>query len=424
MTSADLSNRRILILGAGRHQVPLIKRARARGAFVVTSDYLPDAPGREFASLPILADALDSAVNLEIASEHDIDAVLTVGTDQALTTVADVAAAGGLPCHVSPDGARAATDKTWMRNALARAGVPMSMCHVLDSDRLPDYDVFGSGPWVVKPADAQGQRGTCRVEATDHLAYAVAVARSESRRGVALVEEFLVGPEATASAWLHDGHLDLLGITDRVTYNPPPNLGIALRHVFPGVHAADHVDAVAEALQKVAIAYGMTDGPLYVQMIITESGPKVVEAAARVGGGHETALYHAVAGVDLTELSIDLACGLSPRGAGFDMRTSTPKCHGLINFVVAHAGILHDFTPISDLIPHTVISDGGWYRLPGFGQSEVVDAQGRIGWFLALADTRSELIDGSGEAYDRLVVTGGTGRNLTYWPDPELLAGT
>jgi len=423
MTKTDLVGRRVLVLGAGRHQVPLIKRARQRGAFVVTSDYLTDSPGREFASLPILADALDSEINVEIAREQDIDAVVTVGTDQALTTVADVAASRGLPCHVSPDGARAATDKTRMRAALAKAGVPMSTCHIVERDELPERTALGQGPWVVKPADAQGQRGTCRVGSHDHLLAAVADARSESRRGVALIEEFLIGPEATATAWLHDGQLELLGITDRVTYNPPPNLGIALRHVFPGVHAAAHVDSVAGVLEGVAAAYEMTNGPLYVQMIITADGPKVVEAAARVGGGHETALYQAVAGVDLTELSLDLACGLAPRSTGFDIRTSAERCHGLINFVVAHAGVLNEFGAIDKLIPDTAVADGGWYRLPGFAQSEVVDAQGRIGWFLALANDRPTLIRQAEVAYARLSATNETGENLVYWPEPRLLAG-
>ncbi len=424
MTETDLNDRRVLVLGAGRHQVPLIQRARERGAFVVTSDYLPDSPGREFASLPLLTDALDSTVNIELAHEHDIDAVLTVGTDQALTPVADVAAARDLPCHVSPDNARAATDKTRMRAALSAADVPMSAFCVVDSDHLPDRSELGTGPWVVKPADAQGQRGTCRVDSFPDLPAAVADARSESRRRTALVEEFLVGPEATATAWVHDGNIDLLGVTDRVTYNPHPNLGIALRHVFPGIHASDHIDEVADVLGRVARAYEMTDGPLYVQMIISEDGPKVVEAAARIGGGHETALYREVAGVDLTDLSIDLACGLPPRGSGFDVRRSTPKCHGLINFVVAHAGEFTTLSSFDDLIDSTAVADGGWYRRPGFKQSEVVDAQGRIGWFLALADDRPTLIRDSIDAYGRLMVTNADGDNLVYWPEPELLAGT
>ena len=423
MRSSDLSERRILVLGAGRHQVPLIRRARERGAFVVTSDYLPDSPGREFASLPILADALDSAVNIDIARDHDIDAVLTVGTDQALTTVADVAASRDLPCHVSPEGARAATDKTQMRAALSAAGVPMSSCNIVDSDLLPDRSLLGAGPWVVKPADAQGQRGTRRVQAFDDLEEAVTDARSESRRGVALVEEFLTGPEATATAWVCDGSIRLVGVADRVTYNPPPNLGIALRHVFPSKHAAGHTEEIVRVLEQVAVAYRMSNGPLYVQMIITSDGPRVVEAAARVGGGHETALYMEVAGVDLTELSIDLACGLPSRDWGLDVGTSSISQHGLINFVVARAGSLTDMTPMQQLIDEGAIADGGWYRRPGFQQDEVTDAQGRIGWFLTLADNRTSLLSRSQDAYDRLRVLDERGNNLVYWPRPDLLSG-
>lgn len=36
---------RLLVLGGGRHQTPLISRAEERGVEVVVVDYLPGSPG-------------------------------------------------------------------------------------------------------------------------------------------------------------------------------------------------------------------------------------------------------------------------------------------------------------------------------------------------------------------------------------------
>ena len=123
-------------------------------------------------------------------------------------------------------------------------------------------------PVVVKPTDSQGQRGTRRVDDSSEFADAVAAALGASRAGEALVEEFVEGTEVTASAWVIDGAVKILMVTDRVTYNPPPAIGIAVQHVFPSRHAAALGD-VRSMLERIRAAYGVERGPMYVQMIVT-----------------------------------------------------------------------------------------------------------------------------------------------------------
>lgn len=290
------------------------------------------------------------------------------------------------------------------------------------SAKIEEIAATGTGPWVVKPADAQGQRGTSRVDGRGELYDAVDRAREASREGTVVVEEFLEGPEVTASAWVHDGDVELLGITDRVTYNPPPHLGIALRHVYPSRHARHLRERTISVLGRIASAYGLIAGPLYVQMIVTPEGPVVVEAAARVGGGHEPNLYQAVSGVDLIDLSIDLAVGCARR-APMDPAGSDREAHGLVNFVVARPGTVARAEPMKPLIDEGLIREGSWYRSRGHVQDRVRDGQGRVGWFLATAVDHSQLIDTAQSAYDRLRLLDERGRNLVYWPDEPLLRG-
>lgn len=238
-----------------------------------------------------------------------------------------------------------------------------------------------------------------------------------------MVEEFVEGPEVTATAWVEHGEIHLLAITDRVTYNPPPSLGIALRHVFPSFHARHLFDYIGSVLNGVATAYSMSAGPLYVQMIVTGNTVAVIEAAARVGGGHEMSLVPEVTGVDLVECSINLACSL-PGNIKFDLRHDKPRCHGLVNFIVANPGILAHHKPLDDLIEGGVIVEGGWYRNDGAEQKPVVDAYGRIGWFLATGPDRDSVLQKADFAYRRLVVESPDGRNLVYWPASTLLRGT
>ncbi len=100
-------DRRILILGAGPQQLKLIARARARGAFVVVLDRDKNAPGAPLASRHVECDMLDIPKATAAAKEYNVDSIATGGSDQVMVTVAAVAAACGLPCHLSrrPPGA-------------------------------------------------------------------------------------------------------------------------------------------------------------------------------------------------------------------------------------------------------------------------------------------------------------------------------
>jgi biotin carboxylase len=172
---------------------------------------------------------------------------------------------------------------------------------------------------VVKAPDRQGQRGLSLVARPEELAEAVRAATAASRGGAALVEELVDGPEVTVNAFSVGGDFVPLTVTDRITAEPPA-FGVALAHVWPS--AAAGAEAV-EAARRAAEALGIRDGPTYTQLRIGPDGPRVVELAARLGGGHDAELCLAALGVDLNGLALDAALGravelaaFSPRAAG------------------------------------------------------------------------------------------------------------
>src|SRR5882757_78050 len=97
---------RLLVLGAGRHQTPLIRRAEERGIEVVVADYLPDSPGKAYATHSTMVDALDVDAVSAVAERFAVNGVVTTGTDQPVVTMAAVARRFGLPEIVSPETAR------------------------------------------------------------------------------------------------------------------------------------------------------------------------------------------------------------------------------------------------------------------------------------------------------------------------------
>jgi biotin carboxylase len=409
--------RRLLVLGAGRHQKALIRRAEERGLRVVASDYYPDAPGKALASYPVELDATSIAENITLARKYAVRGVITSGTDLALVAMAEVAAALGLPCYLTPVAARTATDKTRMARALATHGVPHAPWRELrTAGAAPPFPL----PVVVKPADSQGQRGVSKVSRQDEWTRALEAALQASRTSSAIVEPFMEGCEVTASAWAKPDGVRIQMITDRVTYNPLPPIGICFRHVYPSLHAAGLQTRVRAALQGIAAAYGVSDAPLYVQMIVRQGEVSVVEAACRVGGGHEASLMPIATGVEVLDRLIDLA--LEGRSAGIDDAHDErgARGHALVNFLLPRPGTAAQLEGLSG---NPLVVEGEYYVRSGHECREVVDGQGRIGYFIARGATRAELLERADAAYRSLTVADASGRNLLFIPEEKELLG-
>src|SRR4051794_40854651 len=124
-----MTNRRTLwIVSGGAEAVPGIVRARVMGLHVVVSDMNPSAPGFAVADDTVVADTYDAEATVAAAvayqqSHRPIDGVMCMAADVPLT-VASVAAALGLP-GIPVSAARLAADKLAMKDAFARACVPI-----------------------------------------------------------------------------------------------------------------------------------------------------------------------------------------------------------------------------------------------------------------------------------------------------------
>ena len=72
---------KILILGAGVYQVPLIRKAKELGYYVVVMSIRGNYPGFAYADKVYYVDTTDKVQALKIARAEDVSAVCTTGTD-------------------------------------------------------------------------------------------------------------------------------------------------------------------------------------------------------------------------------------------------------------------------------------------------------------------------------------------------------
>ena len=302
---------RILVVGASSLQLPLIRAAKARGHFVVVADRDPNAVGVRFADVFSLASTVDADAIARTAVEFLVDAVVTAATDQPLLAVARALKARGL-LGMSEETALVVTRKDLMRAALLRGGVrcPRSIPveHFGEIERAWDELTH---PVIVKPVDSSGSRGVTLVELRSDLRYALDHALMQSRAQRAVAEEFMVGREFSVETLSVRGQLSVLQVTEKATSGPPHF--VESGHFQPAALTRAQREAIEEIAADAARALGIEHGPTHTELILTGSGPAIVEVGARLGGDYITSdLVPLSTGIDMVGLTLEIALGNEP----------------------------------------------------------------------------------------------------------------
>ena len=377
------SDQRLLDLGAGPAQIGLLRAARERDLFVIAVDRDPSAPGFAYADKRALVSTEDEPAVDRLARAESVDGIISPGADWPVGVAARVAARLGLPHPIDAATAALVTTKSRQRERFAAAGVPQ-----------PRPLEEATAPCVVKAPDRQGQRGLTFVRTEEELPAAIEAAIEASRNGVYIVEEYVDGPELTVQAVSIDGVFHPLLVADRLTADPPA-FGVALAHAWPCV---SETQSPIEAARAAAEALGVRNGPTYTQLRVGEDGSRVVELAARLGGGHDAELAEAATGLKLNDLALDFALGNEA------CVSETQSLHGgaCVLFLVAPEGVLHAVEGREAAHAVEGVLDVRIYREPGFRIGPLRRGADRAGAVIAVGDSRDDALARARNAADEI----------------------
>jgi phosphoribosylamine-glycine ligase len=300
---------RLLILGGGNCQLNAILLAKKRGHTVIVSDYYDDAPGKNFCDYSELASTFSIEDNIKIAKKYNIDGIITLGTDQPVNTVAKVAKECNLPKFLDLDTAKAVTNKKIMKNLFKLNSIPTTNFVFLKKD-FKDGDLEHiSFPVVIKPLDSQGQRGVYKLSSVQQVREYFDKVISYSREKEAIVEEYYENDEITVSGWVENDKAHVLTVTDRVTYDNYPSIGICTSHNFPSKYFKSYGREIIEITNNIVEIFKIHNGPIYFQMLIGNHGIKVNEIACRIGGAYEDEFIPLLTGIDILDMLIEFSLG-------------------------------------------------------------------------------------------------------------------
>ncbi len=283
---------------------------------------------------------------VEFANSYPIDAVVPVD-DETTVAAAAIAAALHLP-HNSVESARAARNKHEMRSLLRRAEVPVPrfwLYSLLENSRAAAAKV--TYPCVLKPLFLSASRGVVR--ANDQTEFAAAVHRIatilgtpdvQARGGDAaqqiLVEEFISGTEVALEGLLTQGDLRVLALFDKPDPLDGPYFEETI-YVTPSRLDASIQEKIAACTARAATALGLKHGPIHAELRINESGPWILEVAARSIGGLCSRTLRFGIGMSLEELILRHALNLPIASFERDARSA-----GVMMIPIPRAGILQE----------------------------------------------------------------------------------
>ena len=299
--------KKIMILGAGRGQVQLIKTAKKLGYHTIVASINGNYPGFAFADEVCYVDISKPDEVLKQAQSLKIDGIATACLDTGISALGYVCEKMNLP-GLNSHSAELSGNKLLMKEAFFRNNVSTAKYKVLKSeDDLRDVENEFEFPVIIKAVDLQGSRGINVVRDESNLLKCYEDTMSETHQDFCIVEEFIEGYEFGAQAFVVDNNVLFVEPCGDITYFA--KTGIPVGHYVP-VNADDNLLKQADAEVRKAIkAVGLNNCAVNVDFVVKNNKLYVIELTGRIGANCLPELTSIYYGVDIYKMIVETAMG-------------------------------------------------------------------------------------------------------------------
>ena len=292
--------KKLMIMGAGIYQVPLIQKAKEMGIYTIAVSIPGKYPGFAIADQVCYENTVDYERILEVAKREKIDGIVTAGTDVAVITIGKVCDELGLP-GLSFEAAKIASNKILMKKKYEEYGVRTARFREVSfEDDLYEKTAELNFPLIFKAVDTSGSRGIIRVNSREEFEAARALVKASSRTNFFIVEEFIEGEEFGAQAFVYLPHGDYVFQGDT---------GVPIGHFAPYDLAPEIVEDTKVQLTKAIEAMGLDNCAINADFILKGGKTYVLELGGRSGATCLAELVSIYYGFDYYEKLIRAALG-------------------------------------------------------------------------------------------------------------------
>ena len=301
-------NNRLIVIGSTWEQIPLIKKAKEMGCYVLGTDIDDNAEGFEYVDEKIVVSPRDLHGLLKIAKKFKPDGVTADECDYSHFAAVYISERLGL----NNDGLEAAQNtgnKYIMRSRALEGRIVQPRFFSCNTYRQV-CDAADSIGWpvIIKPHDNRGAYGVNIASNLDELKFAFQEAVMHSHSRLTIVESCINGTHITVDGCFdQNGKHHNLAIASKKTI--PGKKPIICEVVYPADISEDSKKNILEANQDVVKALKIKSGLTHSEYILdTQNRCFLVETANRGGGVWTSAIIVPIlSGVNNSELLINNA---------------------------------------------------------------------------------------------------------------------
>lgn len=382
--------KKLMVLAAGLLQIPVIKKAKEKGYYVIAVDDDPNALGMALADKAIVPGGLMNEEKMvAIAKEEQISGVIHPCSEVAMNVMGRINDELHLS-GISKEIAIRATNKHLMREAFEKYGAP-SPKSILTKDEEDAWATFCNEfdtNAILKPSRNSGSRGIAKVvKGISKNDFVVLYRRAldESRDHQVLIEQFIEGPEFSVEVIVWQGVPHVLAVTDKKTTEAP--YFVELGHNQPSLFPEEVQQKLKEGAIAGCKALGLTNCAAHCELKVQKGDAYLMEIGARMGGDFiSTELTHLSSGIDMVAATIDVVLGVEPN------LKPVEENHGVaIRYFTPNPGIVKSIEG-EELLQRPDVYDAEIYVKPGDTVKEVKSSLDRSGHVIVTAPTAKEAI--------------------------------
>ena len=306
----NLQGKRLLLQGASRGNLGLIKTAKQHGVYVVMTGLGGDFPCNPYADKFCYADISDPDAVLKVAQDEKVDGAIICCSDTGLRAIGrcnDVMGLTGLSERAAID----SSNKFLMKEKLIGAGVRTAkffkVCSV-DDLRVAVSEI--GYPVIIKATDLQGSRGINIVKEESELFPAFSDTMSLTRKDFCIVEEYLVGREYGAQAFVYKG--EVLFVLPHGDETIMCRTAVPIGHYMPYDISEELYQDTREQVIKAIKALGFDNCAVNVDLIEKGGQAFIIELTGRVGANSLPELTSNYFGINYYEMILATALGENP----------------------------------------------------------------------------------------------------------------
>lgn len=393
VTSSNHTTKNVIVLPGTRWQVPLVKKLKERGYYVIVFDLYENQPAYVYADEHQIVDILDKERCLEIAKRYQPVAVLSDECDIAVPVIAWISEQLGRP-SIGLEMAELYTNKYKMRLFSKEHGgaVPVFYKCTTQEEALLAFKEFGN-KMIMKPLDANSSRGIFSIEREQDIIrhFDESIHFSKSEKSV-LIEEYITGEEFSVDGFKFGSEYFTLAISKKFHFLHNENLDKSL--IFTYNDPEYDYDLLRRENKKYVEATGLTFGLTHAEYKYRNGKYYLIEIGARGGGNLiSSVVVPNLSGINTQEYLIDWATGISDRRKTPQLISDHKYRCAVLEFfdIDVEEGVIKEITGTEVLEEERSVKSYSFFYSAGDHIRKAKDGGSRFGYYIVCSESEEQL---------------------------------